>query len=135
MIDYDLTDLLIELEEIQTNRCTYVARGQQAADLLEFYKIPSHLYSLSQEPDHERPADQRRRKVARFNFAAVTPDVQKAFIECLFMIGHSTEFIAEALGEDLRYVAEVLHSLVETTRSEHAAELRKNPQRFRLVTS
>ena len=49
------------------------------------------------------------------------------------MIGHSPEFIAEALGEDIRYVAEMLSRMVDDKRAQRAAELRKNPQRFRLV--
>ena len=35
MIDYELTDLLIELEEIQQNQSFNLARGQQVADLLD----------------------------------------------------------------------------------------------------
>ena len=133
MIDYELTDLLIELEEIQQNQSFNLARGQQVADLLDFYDIPAELYSLKQEPPNGRPPEQCRRKIACFNFGLVTPNQHKPFIECLFMIGHSPEFIAEALGEDIRYVAEMLSRMVEDNRAQKAAELRKNPQRFRLV--
>ncbi|MCG8312741.1 MAG: hypothetical protein MI976_05945 [Pseudomonadales bacterium] len=133
MIDYELTDLLIELEEIQQNQSFNLARGQQVADLLDFYEIPPELYSLKQEPANGRPPEQCRRKIACFNFGLVTPAHQKRLIECLFMIGHSPEFIAEALGEDIRYIAETLSKMVEDNRAQKAAELRKNPQRFRLV--
>lgn len=134
MIDYELTDLLIELEEIQQNQSFNLARGQQVADLLDFFEIPPELYSLKQEPPNGRPPEQCRRKIASFNFGLVTPNQHKQFIECLFMIGHSPEFIAEALGEDIRYVAEMLSKMVEDNRAQKAAELRRNPQRFRIVS-
>ena len=51
------------------------------------------------------------------------------------MIGHSPEFIAEALGDDIRAVAESLRSVVDENRAKKAADLRNNPQRFRLVKS
>ena len=51
------------------------------------------------------------------------------------MIGHSPEFISEALGEDIRSVAESLRSVVDENRARRAADLRNNPQRFRLVKS
>lgn len=133
MIDYELTDLLIELEEIQQDQSFNLARGQQVADLLDFYEIPSEFYTLKQEPANGRPPEQCRRKIACFNFGLVTSQHHKHFIECLFMIGHSPEFIAEALGEDIRYVAEMLSRMVDDKRAQRAAELRKNPQRFRLV--
>lgn len=133
MIDYELTDLLIELEEIQQNQSFNLARGQQVADLLDFYEIPPELYSLKQEPANGRPPEQCRRKIACFNFGLVTSELHPRFVECLFMIGHSPEFIAEALGEDIRYIAEMLSQMVEDKRAQKAAELRKNPQRFRLV--
>ena len=133
MIDYELTDLLIELEEIQQDQSLNLARGQQVADLLAFYEIPEELYTLKQEPPNGRPPEQCRRKIASFNFGLVSTEHHKHFIECLFMIGHSPEFIAEALGEDIRYVAEMLSRMVDDKRAQRAAELRKNPQRFRLV--
>ena len=133
MIDYELTDLLIELEEIQQDQSFNLARGQQVADLLAFYAIPKELYSLKQEPANGRPPEQCRRKIACFNFGLVTPEHHGHLIECLFMIGHSPEFIAEALGEDIRYVAEMLSKMVDDKRAQRASELRKNPQRFRLV--
>lgn len=133
MIDYELTDLLIELEEIQQDRFLNKARGQQVMDLLDFYEIPQSLYRLQQEPQNGRDPHQCRRKIALFNFAQVTPEIKAQLIECLFMIGHSPEFIAEALGEDIRAVAESLRSIVDDNRAQKASDLRKNPQRFRLV--
>lgn len=135
MIDYELTDLLIELEEIQQDRFLNKARGQQVMDLLAFYDIPESLYVLRQEPQNGREPHQCRRKIALFNFAQVDASIKTPLIECLFMIGHSPEFIAEALGEDIRSVAESLRSVVDENRAQRAAELRKNPQRFRLVKS
>ncbi|MAR91077.1 MAG: hypothetical protein SV765_09865 [Pseudomonadota bacterium] len=135
MIDYELTDLLIELEEIQQDRFLNKARGQQVMDLLAFYEIPEDLYVIRQEPQNGREPHQRRRKIALFNFAQVPPEIQSQLIECLFMIGHSPEFIAEAMGEDIRSVAESLRSVVDENRAQRAADLRKNPQRFRLVKS
>ena len=134
MIDYELTDLLIELEEIQQDRFLNKARGQQVMDLLSFYEIPEELYVLKQEPQNEQEPHQRRRKIALFNFAKVPEASKGRFIECLFMVGHSPEFIAEAMGEEIRSVAESLRSLVDETRAKRAADLRQNPQRFRLVT-
>ena len=134
MIDYELTDLLIELEEIQQDRFLNKARGQQVLDLLEFYQIPESLYTLKQEPQNGREPHQRRRKIALFNFAGIPEDSKEKVIECLFMIGHSPEFIAEAMGEDIRAIAEALRSVVDENRARRAADLRKNPQRFRLVT-
>lgn len=133
MIDYELTDLLIELEEIQQDRFLNLARGQQVLDLLQFYNIPEHLYSLRQEPQNGREPHQCRRKIAIFNFAQITDELRQPLIECLFMIGHSPEFIAEAMGEDIRTVAESLRKVVDDSRARRAAELRANPQRFRLV--
>ncbi len=135
MIDYELTDLLIELEEIQQDRFLNKARGQQVVDLLAFYDIPETLYILRQEPQNGRDPHQCRRKIALFNFAMVKTDFKPQLIECLFMIGHSPEFIAEALGDDIRAVAESLRSVVDENRAKKAADLRKNPQRFRLVKS
>ncbi len=135
MIDYELTDLLIELEEIQQDRFLNKARGQQVLDLLSFYDIPQSLYVLKQEPQNEREPHQCRRKIALFNFALITPEQKERVIECLFMIGHSPEFISEALGEDIRSIAESLRSVVDQNRATRAAELRRNPQRFRLVKS
>ena len=105
------------------------------ADLLNFYEIPAHLYALKQEPAAGRPEEQRRRKIALFNFGMVTEDVKPRLIECLFMIGHAPDFIGEALGEDIRVVAQTLRNVVDEMRAQRATELRKNPQRFRLVTS
>ncbi|MEZ5505089.1 MAG: hypothetical protein R3F38_03560 [Gammaproteobacteria bacterium] len=51
-----------------------------------------------------------------FNFAQVTDDIKTQLIECLFMIGHSPEFIAEALGEDIRFVAQSLRTVVDDSR-------------------
>ena len=133
MIDYELTDLLIELEEIQQDQFLNKARGQQVVDLLAFYEIPQTLYTLRQEPQNGREPHQCRRKIALFDFAHVPPECKPQLIECLFMIGHSPEFIAEALGEDIRAVAESLRSVVDENRAKKAADLRKNPQRFRLV--
>ncbi|AUM11672.1 hypothetical protein [Ketobacter alkanivorans] len=135
MIDYELTDLLIELEEIQQDRFLNKARGQQVVDLLAFYDIPESLYELRQEPQNGREPHQCRRKIALFNFAHVPPEFKVQLIECLFMIGHSPEFIAEAMGEDIRAVAESLRSVVDENRARRASDLRKNPQRFRLVKS
>ena len=135
MIDYELTDLLIELEEIQQDRFLNKARGQQVVDLLEFYDIPESLFILKQEPQNGREPHQCRRKIALFNFAQVTPELRPKLIECVFMIGHSPEFISEALGEDIRSVAESLRSVVDENRARRAADLRNNPQRFRLVKS
>ncbi len=134
MIDYELTDLLIELEEIQQHMFLNRARGQQVADLLSFYEIPEHLYTLKQEPQEGRPEGQNRRKIACFNFGLVTEEEAPRFIECLFMIGHSPEFISEGLGEDITHVADTLRKIVDESRAKKAAELRKNPQRFRLVS-
>ncbi len=135
MIDYELTDLLIELEEIQQDRFLNLARGQQVVDLLSFYHIPERLYILRQEPQNGRQPHQCRRKIAVFNFAQITDDIKPQLIECLFMIGHSPEFIAEAMGEDIRFIAESLRKVVDDSRARRAAELRNNPQRFRLVKS
>lgn len=135
MIDYELTDLLIELEEIQQDRFLNLARGQQVVDLLGFYSIPEELYVLRQEPQNGRQPHQCRRKIAIFNFAMIIDEQKTPVIECLFMIGHSPEFIAEALGEDIRFVAESLRNVVDDNRARRAAELRNNPQRFRLVKS
>lgn len=135
MIDFELTDLLIELEEIQRERILHLARGREVADLLDFYEIPTHLYSLKQEPASGRPEDQRRRKIALFNFGMVTEDIKSRLIECLFMIGHAPDFIGEALGEDIRAVAQTLRNVVDDMRAQRATELRKNPQRFRLVSN
>lgn len=135
MIDYELTDLLIELEEIQQDLFINMARGQQVADLLAFYDIPAELYGLRQEPREGRPEGQNRRKVACFNFGLVSEAIKPRFIECLFMIGHSPEFISEGLGEDIRHIAESLRALVDDSRARKAAELRRNPQRFRVVAS
>lgn len=135
MIDYELTDLLIELEEIQQDRFLNLARGQQVIDLLSFYNIPEQLYVLRQEPQNGREPHQCRRKIAVFNFALVTDATKKPLIECLFMIGHSPEFIAEAMGEDIRDIAESLRKVVDDSRARRASELRNNPQRFRLVKS
>lgn len=135
MIDYELTDLLIELEEIQQDRFLNLARGQQVVDLLEFYNISESLYQLRQEPQNGRQPHQCRRKIAVFNFAMIGDEQKGAVVECLFMVGHSPEFIAEAMGEDIRFVAESLRNVVDDNRSRRAAELRNNPQRFRLVKS
>jgi len=135
MIDYELTDLLIELEEIQQDRFLNKARGQQVVDLLAFYEIPESLYILKQEPQNGREPHQCRRKIALFNFAHVPEELKTRLIECLFMIGHSPEFISEAMGEDIRAVAESLRSVVDENRAKRAADLRNNPQRFRLVKS
>lgn len=135
MIDFELTDLLIELEEIQRERILHLARGREVADLLNFYEIPAHLYALKQEPAAGRPEEQRRRKIALFNFGMVTEDVKPRLIECLFMIGHAPDFIGEALGEDIRVVAQTLRNVVDEMRAQRATELRQNPQRFRLVTN
>lgn len=135
MIDYELTDLLIELEEIQQDRFLNLARGQQVIDLLSFYNIPEQLYVLRQEPQNGREPHQCRRKIAVFNFALATDATKKPLIECLFMIGHSPEFIAEAMGEDIRDIAESLRKVVDDSRARRASELRNNPQRFRLVKS
>lgn len=135
MIDYELTDLLIELEEMQQELFIHRARGQQVADLLEYYKIPEGLYSLKQEPQEGRPEGQNRRKIACFNFGMVTEEMKPQFIECLYMIGHSPEFICEGLGDDIGHIAESLRKLVDDSRAKRAAELRKNPQRFRLISS
>lgn len=134
MIDYELTDLLIELEEIQQDRFLNKARGQQVLDLLEFYHMPESLYVLKQEPQNGREPHQCRRKIALFNFAGIPENIKERVIECLFMIGHSPEFIAEAMGEDIRAIAEALRSVVDENRAKRAADLRKNPQRFRLVS-
>ena len=133
MIDYELTDLLIELEDIQQQKFLNLARGKQVADLLDFYEMPAHLYSLKQEPANGRPPEQCRRKIACFNFGMVADDIKIKFIECLYMIGHTPEFISEGLGEDIRYVAESLRKVVDEVRTKRASELRNNPQRFRLV--
>jgi hypothetical protein len=135
MINYELTDLLIELEEIQQDLFVNRARGQQVADLLDYYEIPPELYALRQEPLNGRPCGQNRRKVACFNFGLVTDALQPRFIECLFMIGHSPEFISEGLGEDIAVIAGSLRKLVDDNRARKAAELRRNPQRFRVVNA
>ena len=135
MPDHELTELLIELERIQTERFQTKARGQQAADLLAYYNIPETLYLLKQEPANGRPENRRRRKVAVFNFGLVTEDIQDNFIECLFMIGYTPDFISDCLGEDVKTIAQALISVVYETRTQKATELRKNPQRFRLVVS
>ncbi|HYE72592.1 MAG TPA: hypothetical protein VEF04_04640, partial [Blastocatellia bacterium] len=98
-------------------------------------EIPPHLYALKQEPANGRPQEQCRRKIALFNFGLVTDDIKPRLIECLFMIGHAPEFIGEALGEDIRFVAQSLRNMVDEMRAQRATELRKNPQRFRLITN
>ena len=135
MIDYELTDLIIELEDIQQQQFLNVARGKQAAYLLDFYDMTPHLYSLKQEPANGRPEEQCRRKIACFNFGLVDNNLKTKFIECLYMIGHTPEFISEGLGEDIRFVAESLRQVIDEVRTKRASDLRQNPQRFRLITS
>ncbi|PCJ45941.1 MAG: hypothetical protein COA99_03620 [Moraxellaceae bacterium] len=135
VIDFELTDLLIELEDIQQQKFLNLARGQQVTDLLDFYEMPQNLYTLKQEPANGRPPEQCRRKIACFNFGLVNDDIKTKFIECLYLIGHTPEFISEGLGEDIRFVAESLRQVVDEARTLRASALRKNPQRFRLVAA
>jgi len=133
MIDYELTDLLIELEDIQQLNFLGMARGRQVAELLEFYKLPKHLYSLKQESLNEHEPDRSRRTIACFNFGLVTDELKGDFIECLYMVGFNPEFISEGLGEDIRDIAESLRQVIDKARTRRASELRKNPQKFRLI--
>jgi hypothetical protein len=131
MSDFELTDLLIELEEIQRDPASSLARGRELADILALYDIPTHLYTLKTEaPAHDVPG---RRTLALFNFGLVEAKHRSSLVECLFMIGHSPEFISEAMGESIHSVVNSLKSLVKQHRAQKAAELRDNPQRFRLV--
>lgn len=133
MADFELTDLLIELEEMQRDSLQEVARGRELSDLLSFYDIPRHLYTLKAEPSNGRDDGQARRTIALFNFGMVEDTQKPALIECLFMMGHSPDFISEALGETIRHVAESLREMVQQHRARRAAQLRENPQRFRLL--
>ena len=133
MADFELTDLLIELEEIQRDRLQDLARGRELEDLLGFYEIPAHLYSIKPEPSRGRDDGLARRSIALFNFGLVEDLHKPALIECLFMMGHTPDFISEALGETIRHVAESLRGMVYEHRARRAASLRENPQRFRLL--
>lgn len=133
MSDFELTDLLIELEELQRDSLQEMARGRELRDLLSFYEIPDRLFSLKSEPAHGRDDGQARRTIALFNFGLVEDAHKPALIECLFMMGHSPDFISEALGETIRHVAESLREMVQQHRARKAALLRENPQRFRLL--
>jgi len=133
VIDNELTDLLIELEDIQQLNFLGLARGKQLAELLVFYKLPKHLYTLKQEPLNEHTPEHGRRTIACFNFGLVTDELKIDFVECLYMIGFSPEFISEGLGEDIRDIAETLRQVADNARTRRASELRKNPQNFRLI--
>jgi len=133
MINYELTDQLIELEQIQRDRLLSRARGQQAAEILAHYDIPEALYCLKQESEDPENPERNRRILVCFNFGLVEPADIPRVIECLFFLGHTPEFIAEALGEELKMVAGCLCRVIQETRAKRAAALRENPTKFRLI--
>lgn len=133
MINYELTDQLIELENIQRDRFLYRARGQQATEILEHYEIPKELYVLKKESACEENPERNRRTLVCFNFGLIEEKDKARVIECLFFLGHSPEFIAEAMGEELKFIANALCQVIQENRAKKAAELRANPTKFRLV--
>jgi hypothetical protein len=132
MINYELTDQLIELENIQKNQFFNRARGQQATEILSHYALPENYFTLKKEIDTPHN-DKGRRTIVLFNFGNVQKNDQFKVIECLFFLGHTPDFIAEAMSLDLKYVAQSLINVITESRARHAADLRNNPQRFRLV--
>jgi hypothetical protein len=133
MINYELTDQLIELENIQRDQYLSRARGQQATEVLNHYKLPKNYYSLTKECDNARQAGKGRRTIVLFNFGEINTDDKARVIECLFFLGHSPDFISEAMGLDLKFVAQSLIDVIEESRAKRASDLRANPQRFRIV--
>lgn len=132
-MNYELTDQLIELENIQREYFLNRARGQQASELLDYYEVPKYLYSLMKEPPREDNPEHARRTIVRFNFGLLKEEDRQRMIECLFFLGHSPDFIAEALGDDLKTIAAALIRVIQESRAKRAAELRANPQRFRII--
>ena len=131
MIDFELTEQLIELENIQRQHFLNRARGKQASELLSYYKIPAHLYRMVRESGASDAPN--RRTLVRFNFGLVDEEHIPRLIECLFFMGQCPDFIAEALGINIQHVADCLSAVIAENRARQAAELRANPQRFRIV--
>lgn len=134
MINYELTDQLIELESIQRDFILNRARGQVATELLDHYKIRPELYCLAKETVEEGEDHSGRRTIVRFNFGQVTDGERDNLIECLFFLGHSPDFISEAMGINIKTVAQALCKVIQENRAKKAAKLRANPQRFRLIS-
>lgn len=134
MINYELTDQLIELENIQRDQYLNRARGQQATEILNHYLLPENYYTLAKEPGTGRPEGKGRRTIVLFNFGEIKSEDKTRVIECLFFLGHTPDFIAEAMGLDLKFVAQSLIDVIEESRAKRASDLRANPQRFRLVS-
>ena len=133
MINYELTDQLIELENIQRDQFLSRARGQQATEILNHYNLPEDYYSLTKESDNARQAGKGRRTIVLFNFGKINSADKARVIECLFFLGHTPDFISEAMGLGLKFVAQSLIDVIEESRAKRASDLRTNPQRFRLV--
>lgn len=135
MINYELTDQLIELESIQRDFLLNRARGQVATELLDHYKIRSELYSLAKEKAEEGDDNTGRRTIVRFNFGQVKDEEVDNLVECLFFLGHTPDFISEAMGIHIKTVAQALCKVIQENRAKKAAKLRANPQRFRLISN
>ncbi|MBV1881795.1 MAG: hypothetical protein KUG82_09190 [Pseudomonadales bacterium] len=133
MINYELTDQLIELENIQRDQFLSRARGRQASEIINHYHLSPNYYSLTKESDNARQTGKGRRTIVLFNFGEIKNEDKEKVIECLFFLGHSPDFISEAMGLDLKFVAQSLIDVIEESRAQRASDLRANPQRFRLV--
>lgn len=131
-MDAELIEKLIELDNIQKSLMTK-ARGREVQEILHHYNIPPHLYTLAKENDAIPKARHQRRTVVRINFGLVEDEQIPTIVECLFLIGQCPDFISEALGVDVSYVAQCLSGVITRERAERALKLRSNPQRFRLV--
>ena len=132
-MDVKLIETLIELENIQKEMLAEKARGGEVQEVLDYFQIPPHLYSLAKENSAIPKARHQRRTVVRINFGLVEDVHIPAVIECLFILGQCPDFISEALGVDICYVAECLRGVIEKQKAEKAMNLRSNPQRFRVV--
>ena len=87
MINYELTDQLIELENIQRDQ--YLSRGRQASEIISHYQLSPNYYSLTKECDNARQAGKGRRTIVLFNFGDIKSEDKANVIECLFFLGHS----------------------------------------------
>jgi len=133
MINYELTDQLIELENIQRDQLLSRARGQEATEILNHYSLPEDYYALTKESSNSNLAGKGRRTIVLFNFGQILNEDRGKVIECLFFLGHPPDFIAEAMGLNLKFVAQSLIDVIEESRARRASGLRSNPQRFRIV--
>ncbi len=134
-MDAELIEKLIELENIQKSLLFDKARGREAEEIMAHCCIPPHLYTLTKENGVIPRARHQRRTVVRINFGLVQDAQVPAIIECLFFLGRCPDFISEALGVDVRYIADCLTGVIERSRAEKIMKLRANPQKFRLVDS